>query len=138
MAQTYSPREVAEALWSRDPVAKWFGIDLIDAKDGQAVVEMTVQPQHCNGHGVCHGGISFTLADAAFAYACNQSTMAQHNIITYTAAGQLGDRLCARATEVSLTGRSGIYDVRVTNQDKLTIAEFRGFSRVISGTILNE
>jgi acyl-CoA thioesterase len=99
---------------------------------------MTVREDHCNGHGICHGGITFTLADSAFAFACNsrnQSTVAQHNTISYLAPGQLGDRLKAEAREVALKGRSGIYDVTVTNQDDIVIAQFRGNSRAIKGTL---
>ena len=81
------------------------------------------------------------LADSAFAFACNsrnQSTVAQHNLISFVSPGRLGDRLIATATEISLTGRSGIYDVTVTNQDNQKIAEFRGISRAINGTLFDE
>ena len=81
------------------------------------------------------------LADSAFAFACNsrnQSTVAQSNSITFTAPGKLGDRLIARATEVSLTGRSGIYDVTVENQTGQMIAAFRGLSRAIKGQLFDE
>lgn len=128
-------------MWSDDGASKWLGMSLIEIDEGRAVIELTVERHHCNGHGMCHGGITFSLADSAFAFACNsrnQSTVAQHNSITYTAPGHLGDRLRAEAREVSLEGRSGIYDVRVTNQDNQTIAEFRGLSRAISGTLFDE
>ena len=81
------------------------------------------------------------LADSAFAFACNsrnQSTVAQSNSITFTAPGKLGERLIARATEVSLTGRSGIYDVTVENQTGQMIAAFRGLSRAIKGQLFDE
>jgi acyl-CoA thioesterase len=98
-------------------------------------------PQQCNGHGICHGGVSFALADSAFAFACNsrnKSTVGQHTFMNYLAPGQLGDRLTATATEISLTGRSGIYDVRVSNQEGTVIAEFRGVSRTINGQHFEE
>ena len=109
--------------------------------EGRAVLQMTVREDHANGHGICHGGITFALADSAFAFACNsrnQSTLAQHNMISYLAPGRLGDVLTATATEVSLTGRSGIYDVTITNQNGTKIAEFRGFSRAIKGQLFEE
>jgi phenylacetic acid degradation protein PaaD len=105
------------------------------------VVLAAVAERHANGHGICHGGITFALADSAFAFACNsrnQSTVAQHNMISYLAPGRLGDVLTATATELSLTGRSGIYDVKVTNQNAIVIAEFRGFSRAIKGQLFEE
>jgi acyl-CoA thioesterase len=131
----------AEAMWSDDGASQWLGMSLVDVDEGHAVLELTVQRYHCNGHGMCHGGIMFSLADSAFAFACNsrnQATVAQHNSITYIAPGQLGDVLRAEAREVSLTGRSGIYDVQVRNQNNQTIAEFRGLSRAISGTLFDE
>ena len=85
-----------------------------------AVLTLKVEKQHCNGHGMCHGGITFSLADSCFAFACNsrnQATVAQSNMITYTAPAQIGDTLTATAQEISVSGRSGIYDVRVSNQD---------------------
>ena len=109
--------------------------------EGESVIELTVEQHHCNGHGICHGGVTFMLADSAFAFACNsrnQSTVAQHNMISFTAPGRLGDRLIASAREVSLTGRSGIYDVTVTNQQGQQIAEFRGMSRAIKGQLFDE
>jgi acyl-CoA thioesterase len=92
-----------------------------------------------NGHATCHGGYIFTLADSAFAFACNtydQRTVAQHVSITYIAPAFVGDRLAATAREVSRRGRGGIYDVRVTNQNDEQIAEFRGHSRTVKGTLL--
>ena len=92
-----------------------------------------------NGHGNCHGGYLFTLADSAFAFACNSyntMTVAQHCAITYLIPGRIGDRMTATATEVSRRGRSGLYDIRVTNQDGDTVAEFRGHSRTVKGTHL--
>ena len=109
--------------------------------EGIASLILTVQAHHCNGHGICHGGIIFSLADSAFAFACNsrnQATVAQHNTISYIAPGQLGDTLTADAREVSLSGRNGIYDVTVINQDNKKIAEFRGMSRAINGNLFQE
>lgn len=140
-----TPKERAEksaaAMWAEDNASKWAGMEITHIDEGVAVLELTVAPHHCNGHGICHGGVTFMLADSAFAFACNsrnQSTVAQHNVISFTAPGRTGDRLIASAREVSLTGRSGIYDVKVTNQDGAQIAEFRGFSRAIKGQLFDE
>lgn len=131
----------AKAMWADDGASEWLGMTLLSVDEGHAVMELTVAAHHCNGHGMCHGGITFSLADSCFAFACNsrnQITVAQHNSITYTMSGRLGDTLRAEAHEVSLIGRSGVYDVRVTNQAGATIAEFRGLSRALSGTLFDE
>lgn len=131
----------ANAMWSDDRASGWFGMELVDIDEGSAVLALTVQSHHVNGHNICHGGVTFSLADSAFAFACNsrnQASVAQHNTISYVAPARLGDRLTAMATEISLTGRSGITDVRVVNQDGQTIAEFRGASRAIKGQLFSE
>jgi len=140
-----TPKERAEksaaAMWASDEASKWAGMRLVEVDEARAVLELDVRSHHCNGHGICHGGVTFMLADSAFAFACNsrnQSTVAQHNTISFTAPGQLGDRLTATATEVNLSGRSGIYDVTVTNQDGIRVAEFRGFSRAVKGNLFQE
>ncbi|WGI21935.1 hydroxyphenylacetyl-CoA thioesterase PaaI [Amylibacter sp. IMCC11727] len=126
----------ADAMWANDRASKYLGIELLSVGKGVAQMQMAVESHHCNGHDICHGGFIFTLADSTFAFACNsynQATVAQHNTITFVAAGQLGDTLTATAKEVSKTGRNGIYDVDVTNQDGVLIASFRGCSRTIKG-----
>jgi acyl-CoA thioesterase len=140
-----TPKERAEraarAMWSGDGASQWMGMSLDAVDEGRATMSLTVERHHCNGHGICHGGVIFSLADSTFAFACNsrnQSTVAQNNMITFIAPGHLGDRLTATATEVSLNGRSGIYDVRVTNQDAGLVAEMRGLSRAIRGTLFDE
>lgn len=131
----------AQAMWANDHAADWAGMQIVEVDEGRAALSMQIEKHHCNGHGICHGGVTFMLADTAFAYACNsrnQSTVAQHNLISFLAPGKLGDTLTARAEEISLTGRSGIYDVKVTTQDGQTIAEFRGISRAIKGHLFDE
>ncbi len=131
----------ASAMWANDQASKWFGMEILEVDEGRAVLTLTVAAHHCNGVGLCHGGVSHALADSAFAFACNSRntvTVAQHTVMSYLAPGQLGDSLTATATEISLTGRSGIYDVRVTNQDNKLIAEFRGMSRAINGQLFKE
>lgn len=140
-----SPQEIArksaDAMWARDDATKWLGATLENVGPGTAVTSMVVERHHTNGHDICHGGFIFTLADSAFAFACNsynQIVVAQSNVITFVAPGKLGDRLTAKAVEVARFGRSGIYDVTVTDQDGRLIAEFRGNSRVIKGQHFEE
>ncbi len=138
-----TPQEIAEesarAMWNADSASQRLGMSLDHIAPGEATLSMTLTPEMSNGHGNCHGGYIFTLADSAFAFACNsydQVVVAQHCSITYIAPGRIGDRLTAAAREVSRKGRSGIYDVRVTNQDGEHVAEFRGHSRAVRGTHL--
>ena len=98
---------------------------------------LVIDEKHLNGHSICHGGIIFTLADSAFAFACNtynESTVAQNNSITFIRPAFLRQKLTARACEVDKSGRSGIYDVAVTNESNEVVAQFRGHSRTIKGT----
>ncbi len=128
-------------MWANDKAAHWVGMTLDHVDEAAAVLSLTVEPHHCNGLSICHGGLIFALADTAFAYACNsrnQSTVAQHNMISFVTSARVSDHLTATATEISLTGRSGVYDVRVTNQDGKTIAEMRGMSRSIKGQLFTE
>ncbi len=140
-----TPKERAEKaaaiMWENDRASPWIGMRLDTIDEGRSKMSLVVQNHHVNGHDICHGGIIFTLADSAFAFACNsrnQNTVAQHNSITYISPGKLGDTLTADAKEVSLSGRSGIYDVTVTNQNNDVIAEFRGCSRAIRGQLFEE
>lgn len=131
-------REAAAAMWAEDNASRTLGMELVEAGPGRAVLTMTVTAAMTNGHGMCHGGYIFTLADSAFAFACNSHntrTVAQHCAVTFIAPGRLGDVLTATAAEISRTGRSGITDVTVTNQAGETIAVFRGHSRSLGGAI---
>ena len=131
----------AETMWNNDQASAWFGMRIDEIDEGFAMLSLIVEKKHTNGHGICHGGVTFALADSAFAFACNsrnQATVAQHNTISYTAAVKLGDVLTATAKEISLIGRNGIYDVEVTNQEGLAVAEFRGCSRAIRGILFEE
>lgn len=129
----------AEAMWADDHASQHLGMKLEHVAAGEATISMSVTKAMTNGHATCHGGYMFTLADSAFAFSCNtynQRTVAQHVSITYIAPAFESDRLTATAREVSRKGRGGIYDVRVTNQNGETIAEFRGHSRTVKGTLL--
>jgi acyl-CoA thioesterase len=129
-------RACAEAMWKEDGASKSLGIEILQVKSGEAVLTMTIKPQMVNGHGIAHGGFIFTLADSAFAYACNshnERVVATQGSISFIKPGKIGDRLIATAREILKTGRTGIYDIRVSADDTV-IAEFRGHSRTVGGT----
>ncbi len=131
----------AEAMFAKDYAAQHLGMTVEAVGPGTATVTMTIDERMINGHAICHGGLIFALADTAFAYACNaynKVTVAQHCSVTFLAPAKLGDSLSAAAVERTLAGRSGIYDIRVTNQEGSLIAEFRGHSRTIQGALLPE
>jgi acyl-CoA thioesterase len=131
----------ASAMWSTDVASQSLELVLVSIAPGQAMMTMSVRSDHLNGHGICHGGYIFTLADTAFAYACNSHNrlvVAQENTITYLSPGKKGEVLTALAQEVHLAGRSGVYDVTVTGEDGRKVALFRGLSRQISGEHFKE
>ncbi|WP_299780215.1 hydroxyphenylacetyl-CoA thioesterase PaaI [uncultured Roseobacter sp.] len=126
----------AALMMEKDAASRGLGMHLDRVAPGMATLSMQVTPEMLNGHGICHGGYIFTLADSAFAFACNtynQLTVAQQNQITYLAPGKAGDRLTATALEVARAGRSGTYDVAVSDSAGSIIALFRGLSRTIKG-----
>ncbi|MEV6284307.1 hydroxyphenylacetyl-CoA thioesterase PaaI [Kribbella sp. NPDC051770] len=134
------PSRVAAALWAEDTASAMLGMRLIEVGTGTARLEMTVRDDMVNGHGIAHGGFVFTLADSAFAFACNSRnlvTVAQACDIVFVAAARRGDVLVADARERTSFGRNGIYDVTVTRGDEV-VAEFRGRSRQLSGTVIEE
>lgn len=131
----------AQAMWQGDAASQRLGMEITHIAPGEATLSMTVRPDMSNGQGNCHGGYIFTLADSAFAFACNtynQVTVAQHASVSYLEPVRIGDRLTAAAREVARRGRSGIYDIRITNQHGAHVAEFRGHSRTVKGTHLPE
>ena len=130
----------AEAMYSRDGASQMLGMQIEAVGPGTAVLSMTVRPDMVNGHQICHGGLIFTLADSTFAFACNsynRVTVAAGCSIEYLAPARLGDRLTATGQERSLSGRSGVYDIQVTNQDGTLIALFRGKSARIQGQLID-
>lgn len=131
--------ECARIMWADDQASQDLGMKITEIAPGSATLTMTITEKMVNGHNTCHGGFIFSFADSAFAFACNsrnQRAVAQHCSITYIAPGHLDDQLTAVATEVSVAGRSGIYDVHVHNQDNSLIATFRGHSRTIRGQFI--
>ena len=129
--------DAARTMWAADAASAALGMELVDVGPGTARVSMAVRPDMVNGHDLCHGGLISTLADSAFALACNSHgpvTVAAGFTVDFLAPGRLGQTLYADAREVSLRGRSGIYDVTVRADDRHVgevIAEFRGRSRTL-------
>lgn len=134
-------RRCAEAMWAEDHASRGLGMELVSVGPGRAVIAMTVTKAMVNGHGTCHGGYIFTLADSAFAFACNSHgprSVAQQCAVTYLAPGREGMRLLAEGVERQRGQRSGITDVTVRDETGAVIAEFRGHSRVVPGSLLPE
>ena len=114
-AATLSPdalaRACANAMWQDDRASQGLGMQIIDIGPGRATLQMTIQPHMVNGHGIAHGGFIFTLADSAFAFACNSHndrTVAAQGSISFIRPGKLGDVLTASASEISRSGRSSM------------------------------
>lgn len=134
-------RRAALAMLAGDNATKHLKMELVHITEGEAHLTMPVQGFMLNGHKTCHGGYIFTLADSAFAFACNsynQRTVAASCHITFVAPAFEGDILKATALEQSRTGRSGVYDATVYNQNNDVIALFRGLSRTVKGVHIEE
>ena len=129
----------AAAMLADDNATRGLGMELVSVAPGHAIVAMTITSAMTNGHGTCHGGFIFALADSAFAFACNSHgprSVAAQCSIAYIAPGRLGMRLVAEGVERQRGERSGITDVTVRDSDGNIIAEFRGHSRTVPGSLL--
>ena len=140
MQTTLTPQQLAEhvrsAMFANDGASQALGMQVTAISPTSATVTMTVRADMLNGHATCHGGFITALADSAFAFACNSRndmTVASGLSIDFLAPAREGDRLTAEAAEVSLAGRTGVYDVNVRNQRGEAIAVFRGRSYCIKG-----
>ena len=135
-------RREGESMYAADEASKdTMGMELLACQPGRASMRMVVRPLHLNGHKICHGGFIFTLADSTFAYACNSrnhATVANGCSIEFLRPAHEGDVLTAEGVEQTLSGRHGIYDIRVSNQKGQAVALFRGKSTQISGTVIPE
>lgn len=151
MTQHAHPADAAEAqrvaeatrhtMWQDDRASKMLGMQVLAVGPGTATVSMTVREDMLNGHDICHGGLVTTLADTAFAFACNaynEVTVASGFDVNLVAAARLGDVLTAHATEVAKAGRTGVYDIQVSNQHGAAVAAFRGRSYTMKGKALVE
>lgn len=130
----------ARTMYDKDPASQTLGARVVSVAPGEARMTMTVRADMLNGHRTCHGGFIFALADSTFAFACNSRnavTVASGCTIDFLAPGFEGDVLTAHAVEQSLAGRTGIYDVDVTNQDGRRIAIFRGRSYRVKGQVVD-
>ena len=121
--------QIAEHMMYHDAFSQWMGIELIDIKEGYSKIQMTIRKEMVNGFGIIHGGIPFSLADSAFAFACNNRnnlSVALDVTITFTKAVHIGDVLTAEAKEVHNGKRTGVYLITVTNQKSEQVALFKG------------
>lgn len=122
-------KRVVDAMYNNDPFSLWLGIERIADGAGTSVLCMVVRKEMLNGFGILHGGVSYSLADSALAFASNSHGVQSVSIetsISHVAPCKEGDTLTARAEEVNLTNRTGIYHIRVTNQENKTVALFKG------------
>ena len=133
-------RQVGQTMFAVDTASKdTMGMELVNCEPGRAVMRMTVKALHLNGHQICHGGFIFTLADSTFAFACNsynKAAVAAGCSIEFLKPGKLDDVLTCEGLEQTLSGRHGIYDMKVSNQRGEVIALFRGKSAQIQGTVI--
>ena len=133
-------KAVGEHMFASDIASReTMGMLLLECKPGYAKMSMEIKPKHLNGHKICHGGFIFTLADSTFAFACNSHnkvTVAAGCNIEFLKPAKQGDVLTCEGVEQTLSGRHGIYDMKVTHQNGEVIAMFRGKSAQIQGTVL--
>jgi acyl-CoA thioesterase len=141
MDETTLAQQVGQVMLANDRATReTVGMELLSCTPGRASMRMVVQDKHLNGHQTCHGGFIFTLADSTFAFACNShnhNAVAAACSIEFLKPAHLGDELCTEGVEQVLSGRHGIYDVKVTNQRGETVALFRGKSAQIPGMVVN-
>jgi acyl-CoA thioesterase len=140
LAQQLAER-VAARMFASDRASQRLGMRIESVAPGRAELTMTVRDDMLNGHSICHGGFIFLLADSTFAFACNsynRNTVAQGCSIEYLAPAHGGDVLRATGVERSRSGRTGVYDIDVRNQDGRTVALFRGKSYRIDGHVVDE
>jgi acyl-CoA thioesterase len=140
---TQTPQQLAQscadAMYQRDEASRNLGMEITEVSPGKATVTMPVSSIMIQGHGSCHGGYLFTLADSAFAFACNsynKATVASGCSIDYMLGAREGDLLTASAVEQSRGNRTGVYDITITNQDGHVVALFRGKSYQVRGEVI--
>jgi len=137
------PQSLADAvgreMYARDRNSHFLGVQLDEIRPGFARMHLKIRPEMTNGHNICHGGIIFALADTAFAYACNSynhNTVASGCAIDFVAPAHSGETLTATAEERALSGRTGVYDIEVRNEQGKVVAFFRGKSYRIKGEVV--
>ncbi len=120
---------VVTHMMNEDRFSQWLGIEVLEVREGYSRIALTIRPEMVNGFGIVHGGVSFSLADSAFAFACNnrnQLSMALDTSINFTSPVHVGDRLTAEALELHNGKSTGLYQIRIQNQDEKLVAQFKG------------
>ena len=142
VSESLSPEETArlaaKTMWAADRTSQSMGMEMLEIGPGAATLAMIAGETMTNGHDTVHGGVIFALADSAFAFACNsygEVAVAAQCSIAFVRPAHRGDRLVAKAREISRSGRSGIYDVQISVEGAV-IAEFRGHSRIVGGSFI--
>lgn len=126
MGQTH---KIVDKMMETDAFSQWLGIEVIESKEGYCQLKMTVRPEMCNGFGIIHGGVTFSLADSALAFASNaygRLSVALECSISYPNPVNVGDTLFTEATEINLSNKIGIYNIPVTNQHGMLVGAFKG------------
>jgi acyl-CoA thioesterase len=121
--------EVVNHMMENDFFSQWLGIEVLEIKEGYSRIKMTVRKEMVNGFGIVHGGIPFSLADSAFAFACNNRnnlSVALDTSINFIKAVHVGDELTAEAIEVHNGKSTGLYNITITNQNNHAVAQFKG------------
>ncbi len=124
-----TPNEVVTHMMQNDLFSQWLGIEVLDVKEGYSNIKMTVRPEMINGFGIVHGGIAFSLADSAFAFACNNRnvlSVALDTSINFLKPVHVGDVLTAEAKELHNGKSTGLYHITITNQNQHVAAVFKG------------
>jgi acyl-CoA thioesterase len=126
---TPTPAAVVNHMMQHDQFSQWLGIEVLEVSEGQSKIKMTVRPEMVNGFGIVHGGIAFSLADSAFAFACNNRnvlSVALDTSINFIKPVQVGDVLVAEAQELHNGKNTGLYHIEIHNQNNHLIAQFKG------------
>ena len=121
--------KIIDSMMEKDAFSQWMGIEILESESGYVKVSMEIRQEMCNGFGICHGGITFSLADSALAFASNSRgsiSVALENNINYTKKVEVGDTLIAETEEIQNGRTIGVYKVRVSNQNEELVADFRG------------
>ncbi|MEJ7911765.1 MAG: hydroxyphenylacetyl-CoA thioesterase PaaI [Chitinophagaceae bacterium] len=129
MSNTVSATEVVTHMMQRDLFSQWLGIKVLNVREGYSKISMTLREEMLNGFGIIHGGIGFSLADSAFAFACNNRnnlSVALDTSITFTRSTKPGEVLTAEAVEQHNGRSTGLYLVHITNEAGVPIALFKG------------
>jgi acyl-CoA thioesterase len=126
---THSPKDVVKHMMLHDQFSNWLGIEVLDVELGYSKIKMTIRPEMVNGFGIAHGGVAFSLADSAFAFACNNYnnvSVALDTSINFLKAVNVGDTLIAEAKEIHHGKSTGVYLISIYNQHQQQVAHFKG------------